>query len=155
MNYHPRQSLRETIATGVGRYPCDIPTSMTPEEASAWMSNHCVCPELYQDIVNMINNSISSDQRKLNLYKANMLAYEDRHYVLHCSIVPEHKLMKVHIKRMDRLYRYNTYFDRPVSVHYLRITADGLIADIYEDGMEPKYNPGNLITVMHGPRTVH
>lgn len=153
MNLIPSKT-KETIENGVGRYATKTLRAMHPHEALQFLGAYCVFPELYQDLCNAVNRAIENEKQR---DKRNRFVYvnDDRvpYFSVHCSMAASHKVIKLtitrHLPARPSRFKWASYeHQTKVEDIYLRITADGLVADICERDEVPKFNPANLITIL-------
>jgi hypothetical protein len=143
---------KETIESGVGRFATKTLRAMHPDEAMQFLGAYCVFPELYQDICNAVNHAIENEKRRDKYF---VYVRDDRvpYFSVHCSMVASHKVIKVtitrHLPAPPSRFKWASYeHQSKVADIFLRITNDGLIADICDRNEVPKYNPANLITIL-------
>lgn len=149
----PKARVKETIKTGVGRYPTLVRRAIHPENAVDFVSGYCVCPELGQDIRIAIDKAITNHMRQPK-YKGSLFGFVpevvDRAYGVHCELIESHKLLRLNVSTHTRPRGSDREWlgSNVVSIINLRLTADGLIADFYDNEELPRYNPANSVTVI-------
>ena len=148
-----KSSRKETLATGLGQYPTNVPRAMDPNVAVEFVSGFCVCPELGQDIKNVIGKAIDAERRKRQSVEYMAFAAHSkrliRGYGVRCELVESHKLLRMSVTVHTKATDSDTFTTgRVIAYINLRLTPDGLIADFYPDEELPKYNPANFITVI-------
>lgn len=141
-----KSKTKETIQTGIGRFSGGDRRAMGVESTLEFLEMYCIYPELSHDIRNSMSVLIDRHKRTPMLQRRQTY---DRAISVFCEMVESHKVVRVNIishlapTGTDKWLRNYS----KVGTVYLRITNDGLIADIIDNEDVPSYNPGNLVTI--------
>lgn len=148
----PKSRVKETIDTGIGRFFTKKPRALLLVDAYPFIERHCIYPELYQDIINDIQKVI--DKNKLR--PVAFLRPAD-FFSIYFGLIRSHNLIELQIYGHRQYSKFSDdLFSYKIETKYLRITNDGLIADIIDYDELPKYNPHNVVTVVdRDPREFH